>query len=283
MAEARWLARASRDRRLRVGLIILGALALSAVLAPWLSPYDPAAQPDPVGLKLHAPSFAHPMGTDPFSRDVLSRVMTGSGVSLGIALGAAAIALMLGTLWGAFAGWRGGRLDSAMMRCVDAGLGLPRVLLLILVLALWGSLTPLSLALVLGLTGWFVTSRLVRAEVRAARALPHVLAARALGATEWHILRIHILPAAAGPALVAAALGASHVLVLEAGLAVIGLGLAPPAASWGTVLYDGFTDLHLYWWLVVFPGAAILSASAALTAVADALREAADPRTPPAP
>jgi ABC-type dipeptide/oligopeptide/nickel transport system permease subunit len=283
MAEARWLARAVRDRRLRTGVAIVGTLALSAALAPWLAPYDPASQPDPVGLKLQGPSLAHVMGTDPFSRDVFSRLLTGSGVSLGIALGAAAIALLLGTAWGAFAGWRGGRTDGVMMRCVDAGLGLPRVLLLILVLALWGSLTPAILALVLGLTGWFATSRLVRAEVRAARSLPHVLAARALGANDWHIFRVHVMPAAAGPALVAAALGASHVLVLEAGLAVIGLGLAPPAASWGTVLYDGFTDLHLYWWLVVFPGAAILLASASLTAVADALREAADPRTPPVP
>jgi ABC-type dipeptide/oligopeptide/nickel transport system permease subunit len=283
MAEGRWLARAARDRRMRGGLVILGVLALTALMAPWLSPYDPAAQPDPVGLKLHAPSLAHPLGTDPFSRDVLSRLLAGSGVSLSIALGAAAIALFVGTSWGALAGWQGGRLDGAMMRIVDAGLGLPRVLLLVLVLALWGSLTPASLALVLGLTGWFVTSRLVRAEVRAAKSLPHVLAARALGATDWRVFRVHILPAAVGPALVASALGASHVLVLEAGLAVIGLGLAPPAASWGSVLYDGFTDLRLYWWLVVFPGAAILLASAACTAVADALREAADPRTPPEP
>jgi ABC-type dipeptide/oligopeptide/nickel transport system permease subunit len=152
---------------------------------------------------------------------------------------------------------------------------------LILVLALWGSLTPARLAIVLGLTGWFATSRLVRAEVRAERARTHVLAARALGAPEWLIFVRHVLPAAASPALVAAAIGASHVLMLEAGLAVIGLGIAPPAASLGSILSSGYTSYSFHWWLVVFPGATALAASASFTAMADAVREAADPRSLP--
>ena len=165
---------------------------------------------------------------------------------------------------------------------VDAGLAFPRALVLLLVVAWWGEFSPARLALVLGLSGWFSTSRFVRAEVRAARVLPHVLAARALGGSGWHVVRAHVVPAAISPALVAAAIGASRALTLEAGLAVVGLGIAPPSASWGTILFDGFHDLTLRWWLIVFPGAALVIASAAFTAIADALRESADPRRPPA-
>ena len=283
MVEPRWLSRAARDGRLRAGVAVIAVIALVAILAPWIAPFDPNATLDPVGLKLRGPSTSHLLGTDPLSRDVLSRMLAGSGVSLGIALGSTLLAFALGVAWGAAAGWTGGRVDGLMMRIVDAGLGLPRVLLLILIVALWGSLTPLSLALVIGSTGWFATSRLVRAAVRAERTLPHVRAARALGGTEWHVFSTHVLASAVGPALVAAALGASHVLVLEAGLAVIGLGIAPPAASWGTILYDGVAGLEVRWWLVVFPGIAILAASAALTAIADAIRESADPRAMPSP
>lgn len=276
-----WLGRAAADWRLRLGAGVLGALALAAIVGPLVAPYAPDAVLDPIGLRLRPPSLAHPFGTDPLSRDVLSRLLAGGITSLGVALGAALVAATLGTAWGSLAGWRGGALDSVMMRIVDAGLGLPRVLLLILVLALWGALTPARLALVLGLTGWFATSRLVRAQVRSERNAPHVRAARALGGTEWHIFTRHVLPATAGPALVAAGVGASHVLMLEAGLAVIGLGIAPPSASWGTLLHDGYTGYSFHWWLVVFPGVAVLAASASFTAISDALREAADPRSPP--
>lgn len=216
MVEAGWARRAVCDRRFRVGAVALGTLALLTALAPWIAPYDPARQLDVVALKLLPPTLAHPFGTDSYSRDVLSRVLYGGAVSLGIALGATIVAFIVGLAWGLVAGWRGGWLDAVLMRVVDAGLAFPRALVLLLVVAWWGEFSPARLALVLGLSGWFSTSRFVRAEVRAARVLPHVLAARALGGSGWHVVRAHVVPAAISPALVAAAIGASRALTLEA-------------------------------------------------------------------
>ena len=142
---------------------VLIVLVLAALLAPWIAPYDPNAQPDIVALKDLAPSLAHPFGTDPFSRDVLSRVIYGARISLSVAALATAIAITLGTAYGAVAGYVGGILDTILMRIVDAMLAIPRVILLIALVALWHSLPLWMLIVVLGATGWFGLSRLVRA------------------------------------------------------------------------------------------------------------------------
>jgi peptide/nickel transport system permease protein len=274
-ARASWRALARRFRRERgamAGLVVLAAVVVTAAVAPFLSPYDPNAQLDIVALKAQAPSLAHPFGTDPLSRDVLSRVLVGGRVSLAAAVLAVAIATSVGTAYGAVAGYAGGRVDSVMMRVVDACLAIPRVLLLITVLALWGRVALGPLILVLGLTGWFGVSRIVRAEVMALARRDWVAAARALGAGPARTLFRHIIPNVISPVIVSATLSVANIITLEAGLSFLGLGVQPPQASWGSIMQDGAGELRALWWLSVFPGLAILVTVMAVNAVGDGLR-----------
>jgi peptide/nickel transport system permease protein len=256
---------------------LLVAFYIVAAVGPWVSPYDPIAQPDIVALKSQPPSLMHPFGTDPVSRDVLSRIVVGAHVSLTIALAAVLVAVVVGTLYGALAGYRGGRTDVVMMRVVDAALAIPRLLLLIAIFALWGGVSLFALVLILGLTGWFGVSRQVRAQVQAARAEEWVLAARAAGVPDARILWRHILPNVLSPVVVAATLGVGNVIVLESGLAFPGLGLPAPAPTWGGIIEEGRNDISL-WWMAVFPGLAIVLTVIAFNLVGDGLREALDPR-----
>jgi peptide/nickel transport system permease protein len=262
----------------RVSLAGIVLLAACALLAPWLAPYDPAAQPDMVALKGLPPSAAHPFGTDPYSRDVLSRVLYGARVSLAVAVLATAVSVVAGTAYGAVAGWRGGRTDAVMMRLVDAALAVPRVLLLLAVTALWGGLPLGPFILLLGLTQWFAVSRLVRAEVLARRGAEYVTAARALGAGEWRTLARHVLPNVLSPVLVAAALGVANVVVLEAGLSYLGFGVRPPQPSWGNIIQDGADQVATLWWVSLFPGLAIVLTVACFNALGDVLRDVVDAR-----
>lgn len=256
----------------------LVALVAAALLAPLIAPFDPNAQPDIVGLARRAPSLAHPFGTDGFSRDVLSRVLFGARVSLGVATLAVLLSVSVGTAYGALAGYVGGWVDSVMMRLIDALMAIPRVLLMILALALWGRIALPTLVLLLGLTGWFGTSRLVRARVRALARHDFTLAARALGARNRRVLWRHILPNALSPVLVAATLGIGSVIVLEAGLSYLGLGVQPPHASWGNIIHDGSDSPLRSWWIALFPGLAMLATVLAFNVLGDALHEALEPR-----
>jgi peptide/nickel transport system permease protein len=273
--------RVSRDSRARVGFVVLLLVALSALLAPVIAPYDPAAQLDIVRLQNQAPSFAHPMGTDPFSRDVLSRLLYGTRISLAIGLGAVTLSICFGIAVGATAGMVGGWVDAVLMRLVDAALSVPRVLILILVVSLWEGVGLVSLTLLLAGTGWFAVSRLVRAETLAVRDREFVVAARALGSPPFRLLVRHVLPNVVAPALVAATLGVANVILLEAGLSYLGIGVRPPAASWGTIIQDGAERVSDLWWLTLFPGLAILVTVFACNALGDALRDAFDPRQLP--
>ncbi|MEO6529018.1 MAG: ABC transporter permease, partial [Gemmatimonadaceae bacterium] len=266
------LRRLLRDSRARVGLTVLLLIALSAIFAPLLSPNDPITQLDIVELKSRPPSFAHPFGTDPLSRDVLSRVLFGTRVSLAVGLGAVVLAMTFGIAVGSVAGVVGGWLDAVLMRLVDAALSIPRVLVLILVAALWGSLDVVPLTLLMAGTGWFSVSRLVRAETIAIKEREFIVAARALGVSRMGLLGRHVLPNVLAPAIVAATLGIANVILLEAGLSYLGIGVRQPATSWGSIIQDGAehgtgTDL---WWLTVFPGLAILVTVFACNAVGDA-------------
>ena len=276
-----WRAAIGRLRRDRVATIALGVLlvfVLAAVFAPVVAPYAPNAQPDIVGLARVAPSWSHPFGTDVFSRDVLSRVIYGARISLGVATLAILLAMSAGTAWGAVAGYVGGATDAVMMRIIDALLAIPRILILLLVLGLWGNISLPVLVLVLGLTGWFGTSRLVRERVRALSRQDFTLAARAMGARDLRVLWRHVLPNALSPVIVAATLGIGNVIVLEAALSYLGIGVRPPHASWGNIIEDGADQIGSAWWIALFPGLAMLVTVIAFNLLGDALRDALDPR-----
>jgi peptide/nickel transport system permease protein len=271
-----WTRHIARNAGVATG--VLAVIVLAALLAPSIAPYNPIAQPDIIGLKDLAPSLSHPFGTDSYSRDVLSRCMYGARISLTVAALATMIAVTFGTLYGAVAGFVGGAVDAVLMRIVDAALAIPRVLLLIAILALWNGLPLWLLVVVLGATGWFGLSRMVRAQVLSLRELDFVAAARAVGASGPRILLRHILPNVLPTIIVAATLGIGHVIILEAGLSYLGLGVQPPTASWGSIIQDGADQIGTAWWISLFPGLLIVTTAIACNALGDALRAAFDPR-----
>jgi len=272
-----------QDRSARLALAFLFTLAAAAIAAPWLAPYDPLLPLDPVALKLAPPSGLHWFGTDVSSRDVFSRMLYGARVSLAVAALAAALASGLGLLYGGAAGFAGGRVESMMMRLVDALLAIPRILLLITVLALWRSVDAGALILILGTTGWFVVARLARAEAAALRDRDFVVAARALGAAPLRVFVRHVLPHAAGPVVVATTIAIGQVIVLEAGLSFLGYGIAQPTPTWGGIIRDGRETIDSTWWLTLFPGLVLVGTALAVNTLADRLRVALNPRQLPAP
>jgi peptide/nickel transport system permease protein len=260
------------------GLFVLACFAMSAVAAPALAPYPPRAQLDIVRLADQPPSLRHPLGTDLYSRDVWSRLVHGARISLGVGALATLVAVTVGAAVGAAAGYFRRWPDALLMRVVDVGLALPRIFVLLVAVALWGRVTLGPLVLLIGLTGWFATSRLVRAEVLSVRERDFVAAARALGAGPARIILRHVLPNAAAPIIVSAALGIGNVMLLEAGLSFLGLGVPSPAPSWGNMIADGWPKMAVAPWAALFPGLAISLVVMALNAVGDALRDALDPR-----
>lgn len=267
------------SRAARAALIALGVIALCALLAPLIAPYDPIAQPDIVSLKDLSPSLAHPFGTDPYSRDVFSRVIFGARLSLGIGLLATLISATLGVAYGAASGLAGGIIDSVMMRILDALMAIPRLLLLIALLAAWHSLPVITLVLFLGFTGWFGLSRIVRGQVLALKESEFVTAARALGAKQGRIIVRHLLPNLFSVIAVAATLGFAHVIVLEAGLSYLGIGVPQPLASWGNIIQDGAENVSGLWWLSLFPGLALLVTVVALNTIGERIRDSFSPHS----
>ena len=272
--------RLRRRHSVLVALAVLGLAALLALLAPQLAPYDPLGA---VGTPNAPPSTAHPLGTDGASRDVLSRLLHGARISLVVAAVATLVAATLGTTVGLVAGLAGGRVDALLMRLVDALLALPRILVLIAVFALWQKVPLPALVVLLGALAWFPLSRLVRAQVQAVAAREYVLAARALGASGGRVALRHVLPNVAGTVLVASTLVAGDVIVAEAGLSFFGVGVQPPAPSWGNMLDDARRYTFAYWWTAVPPGLAILVVVMAVNHLGDALRDALDVRQLPTP
>lgn len=271
------LARAWHDSRGRAGAVILAAVTAGAAAGPLFLP-DPLAQPCVLTCRNLGPSLKHPMGTDELSRDVLARVATGGRISLSVALLAVALSVTLGAATGLVAGYLGGVVDTALMRLVDAALAIPRLFLLLLVLAVWEQVPVPVLVVLIGATGWFGTGRLVRGEVLRLREESYVRAAEALGASRRRIIFRHLLPNAAGPLLVAATLGVGDVILLEAGLSFLGLGVQPPTPSWGGMILDAKSVLVTSPWAGLFPGLAIVITVLAVNLFGDALRDAVDPR-----
>lgn len=271
-----------RDPAATVAAVVLLLIAAAAIFAPWIAPFDPALPLD-VEARAQPPSSIHWLGTDPLTRDLLSRILFGARVSLGISFLAVLVATIVGTAWGALAGYAGGWVDRVLMSVVDAGLAIPRILLLLGIVAFWRTLSAPALVVVLGLTGWFGASRLVRAEVQATRRRDFAIAARASGASPARVLVRHVLPHAMTPMLVAATLGVGQVVVIEAGLAFLGYGVAAPAASWGNIIRDGREVLATAWWVSVFPGIALAVTVLAINVLGDRLRAALGAPQLPAP
>jgi len=242
------------------GMFVLAFFVTIAVAAPAVAPFPPYYQID-IASPNQPPSPRHPLGTDPLSRDVWSRLAYGARISLGIGALAMVVAVTVGAAVGAVAGYFRRWVDAALMRLVDVALAMPRIFVLLI-----------------GLTGWFGTSRLVRAEVLSLREREFVAAARALGAGPRRIIFRHVLPNAAAPIIVSAALGIGNVMLLEAGLSFLGLGVPSPAPSWGNMIADGLPKMTVAWWSATFPGLAISLVVMALNAIGDALRDARDPR-----
>lgn len=270
-----WLA---RDRSAVFAALLLVFIALPCIFAPVAAPYDPSAQPDIIALKNRPPSAAHPLGTDPFSRDVLSRLLYGGRLSLSVAVFATLVSVTVGTAFGAIAGYAGGFTGTVLERILDALLSIPRLLLLIAVFAAWRDIPLAGFVVILGLTGWYGLARLVRGQVLALKARDFVVAARALGASPGRIFIRHVLPNVITPVIVAATLGIGHVIVLEAGLSYLGIGVRPPTPSWGNMIQDGSEQIAAHWWVSFFPGIAIVITVMAFNVLGDALLRSLQPQ-----
>jgi peptide/nickel transport system permease protein len=259
-------------------VFLLTFVVTIALAAPLVAPYDPSWQIDIVRLQNQPPSFHFLLGTDVYSRDVWSRLVYGARISLAIGTLAMLVAVTVGASVGAVAGYFRRWVDAVLMRGVDVGLAVPRIFVLLVVVALWERLPLAVLVLLIGLTGWFATSRLVRAEVLSLREREFVAAARALGAGPRRVIFRHVLPNAAAPIIISAALGIGNVMLLEAGLSFLGLGVPSPLPSWGSMIFDGWPQMATSPWAALFPGLALASVVMALNGVADGLRDALDPR-----
>ncbi len=256
------------------GLLVL-AVFIVAIFAPFISPYDPSA----IDIKniLVGPSASHPFGTDDLGRDVLSRMIWGSRVSLEVGFVAIGIATIIGILLGAAAGYYGGYLDSAIMRFVDIMLSIPTIFLVLAVIAI---LEPsiINIMIVIGLTSWMEPARLVRAEFISLKEREFVTAARALGANDRRIIFRHILPNGLSPILVSATMGIGGAVLVESALSFLGLGVQPPTPSWGSLLSSGKDNIEIAWWLSAFPGLAILITVLGYNLLGEGIRDALDPR-----
>src|SRR5215218_7201093 len=263
-----------RNPRVIVGGTVLLAFYLIALLAPIVAPEDPNKQE--LIERLKAPSLAHPMGTDGLGRDILSRAIWGARLSLLISVVATLVSIVIGAQLGLIAGWFGGWLDNLLMRIADVFLAFPIFILLITVVAIYGS-SALLLILFLGLAAWPQTARLARAEVLSLAKREFVLAARVSGASNRRILFVHILPHLIPLLMVAATLRVAIVLLVEAALSYFGLGVTPPTPTWGNMIADGRTYLATAWWITTFPGLLIVTTVLMYNVLGDGMRRALDP------
>ncbi|MBL0937306.1 MAG: ABC transporter permease [Gemmatimonadaceae bacterium] len=253
--------------------VLLALLIMVPLAAPWLAPHDPNASLDLIALKSHPPTIAHPFGTDSYSRDVLSRVLHGSRISLAVSVCSVAVVLVLGTLYGALTTFAPRALSGLLRRVLDVALAMPRILLLLTVTAFAGSLSLKQLVLLIGSTGWFAVARQVTDELDALVTRDFAMAARAQGVRTPRLIIRHLLPHVLPVLMVLATFGVASTIALETAISYLGLGVQPPTASWGSIMRDGATVMESAWWLTVFPGMATILAALACNTIGDALRE----------
>lgn len=267
--------RFKKNRLAIAGGVIVLFLFIVALFAPFIAPHDP----DAINVRhvLEAPNLAHPFGTDDLGRDILSRVIYGSRISLAVGFVAVGIATVIGVIIGALSGYYGGWIDTTMMRFVDIMLSIPTFFLILAVIAM---LEPgiWNIMIVIGITSWMGVARLVRAEFLSLKEREFVLAARALGASDFRIIFRHILPNAMSPVLVSAVLGIAGAVLVESALSFLGIGVQPPTASWGNILTTGKDNIEIAWWISVFPGIAIFVTVLAYNLLGEGIRDSIDPR-----
>ena len=268
MSTPRALGERPRDRAPMVAAIAMGVLVAVAALAPRLAPF--AVDALDLAHRRAAPSGAHWFGTDELGRDVLTRVLFGARVSLAIGIISAAVSVSIGVAIGATAGYAGRWIDDALMRATDAMLCIPRLPLL-MITAAFARPSVLLLVVLVGLVGWMETARVVRASVQSLAQRDFVTAARAVGASPWRVVIGHVLPGVLPVLAVATTLAVGRGILLESALSFFGVGVQPPTASWGNMLYQAQTTMTSEPWLAVFPGAMIFVTVLACNAVGDAI------------
>jgi peptide/nickel transport system permease protein len=267
--------RFSKNKLAVAGGIIVALLFFVAVLAPLISPYNP----DDIDRKniLVSPDIHHPFGTDDLGRDVLSRMIWGSRISLAVGFVAVGIATLIGIFFGAIAGYYSGWAERIIMRFIDIMLTIPTFFLILAVIAfiepsIW------NIMIVIGLTSWMGVARLVRAEFLSIKEREYVLAAKALGASDFRIIFRHIMINSMAPVLVSAVLGIAGAVLVESALSFLGIGVQPPTPSWGNILTLGKDNIEIAWWLSVFPGLAILITVLGYNLLGEGIRDSIDPR-----
>ena len=265
-----------KNRMALFGFAVLLVLCVVSLLTPWIAPYSYEEQDLMLGAT--PPSAAHWLGTDIFGRDMLTRIMYGGRVSLMVGFVATAVALVIGILWGSIAGFIGGRVDAVMMRIVDIMYALPFMIFIVLLMVVFGR-NILLLFVAIGAVEWLTMARIVRSQVMALRKQEFIEAAYSMGLSRWAIIRRHIIPNTLGPVIVYTTLTIPSVMLLEAFLSFLGLGIQPPQSSWGLLINYGVETMEEYPWLLIFPGITLSLTLFALNFLGDGLREALDPRT----
>ena len=269
-----WL-RLRKNRAAVTGGVVLVIMVVLAILTPWIAPYGYEAQNLDLGAT--PPSAAHWLGTDIFGRDLLTQILYGGRISLAVGFIATAVALVIGVTWGAVAGYVGGRIDSVMMRFVDILYALPFMIFIILLMVVFGR-NILLLFLAIGAVEWLTMARIMRTQVQSLRQQEFVEAAESLGLPPSAIIFKHIIPNALGPIIVYTTLTIPSVMLLEAFLSFLGLGIQPPQTSWGLLISYGAETMEEYPWLLIFPGMALTITLFSLNFLGDGLRDALDVR-----
>ena len=258
------------------GAIVLLILFILAALAPWIAPYPYAYQNLDLGAS--PPSTEHLLGTDILGRDLYSRILYGARISLLVGFVATTVALFIGVTWGLIAGYFGGKIDTVMMRIVDVLYGIPFIIFIILLMVVFGRNLWL-LFIAIGAVEWLTMARIVRGQVLSLKNQEFILAAQAMGVSNFSMFKRHLLPNILGPIAVYATLTIPQVMLLESFLSFLGLGIQPPMSSWGTLIKDGVESMEEYSWLLIYPGLTFTITLFALNFFGDGLRDALDPKT----
>ena len=251
-------------------------LIILSILTPWIAPYDYSFQD--LSLGPSSPSIMHLLGTDTLGRDLLTRMLYGSRISLLVGFIATFVAVFIGVIWGTVAGFYGGKIDTVMMRIVDVLYGIPFIILIILLMVIFGRNLVL-LFMAIGAVEWLTMARIVRSQVMSITQQEYVMASKAMGVSNLSIIYRHLIPNTLGPVIVYATLTIPQVMLLESFLSFLGLGVQPPMSSWGLLIRDGAVAMEEYWWLLVFPASIFSITLFSLNFVGDGLRDALDPRS----